>query len=233
MSHTTTPCRVAIAGSGAGSNARALIAYSKNYAHSDYTVDVVITTTETAGIVGVAEEHRIPYRVLTSRVSEEMANQFCAILDEFTIDVLALAGFLRLLPTSVIQHIRGNVLNIHPSLLPRHGGKGMYGRRVHEAVIDSGDQETGATVHLVTENYDEGQIVDSERFVIPPGIGAADLESLVRHAEHRLYPRALQNYCQQRKSRQGADSDRFLRPGLTTICLPLAVTFSGAYCCYA
>lgn len=233
MSHTTTPCRVAIAGSGAGSNARALIEHSKRDAHSNYTVDVVITTTDTAGIIGVAEENDIPWRVITSRNSEEMANQFCAILTEFTIDVLTLAGFLRLLPTSVIEHLHGNVLNIHPSLLPRHGGKGMYGRRVHEAVLESGDLESGATVHLVTANYDEGQIVDSERFAIGAGIGADELESLVRQAEHRLYPRALQMFCKQCKTRPEADMEGFLRPGFITLCIPLAVTFLEAYCCYA
>jgi len=233
MTHTTTPCRVAIAGSGAGSNARALIEHSKQNAHPDYTVDVVITTADTAGIVGVADEYQIPCRVITSRDSEEMANQFLAILNEFSIEILALAGFLRLLPVSVIEHLGGNILNIHPSLLPRHGGKGMYGRRVHEAVITSGDRETGATVHLVTVNYDEGQIVDSERFAIPAGIDAEELENLVRATEHVLYPRALQNYCRQRKMRHDADSEGILRSGLTTICLPLAVTFSEAYCCYA
>lgn len=233
MTHTTTPCRVAIAGSGAGSNARALIEHSKNYTDANYTVDVVITTTGTAGIIGVAQEHRIPYRLVTSRNSEEMANQFRAILEEFGIEILALAGFLRLLPPAVIAHLSGNVINIHPSLLPRHGGKGMYGRHVHEAVILSGDLESGATVHRVTENYDEGQIVDSERFVIPAGITVEELEQRVRQAEHRLYPRALQHFCYRHRMRQNAGKAGNIRSGLATFYLPLAVTFLGAYCCYA
>lgn len=105
--------------------------------------------------------------------------------------LVCLAGFTRLLPTPVLDAFPGRVLNIHPSLLPRHGGAGMYGRRVHEAVLAAGDRESGCTVHHVTEHYDEGQVVLQARCPVLPDDTPESLAARVLELEHESYPRAV------------------------------------------
>jgi folate-dependent phosphoribosylglycinamide formyltransferase PurN len=100
-------------------------------------------------------------------------------------------GFLQLLP--IPDDFRGRVMNIHPALLPAYGGKGMYGRRVHEAVLASGAAESGATVHFVDDEYDHGAIIAQERVPVVPGDTTDSLATRVLAAEHRLYPRTLHN----------------------------------------
>ena len=107
------------------------------------------------------------------------------------LDLLCLAGYMRLVPPDVLAHLPRRVLNIHPALLPKFGGKGMYGRHVHEAVLAAGETESGATVHYVTERYDEGDIVDQEKCPVLPGDTAESLAERVLACEHRLYPRAV------------------------------------------
>ena len=120
---------------------------------------------------------------------EEYGRRLRDALGEAT--VVCLAGFTRLLPPEVLAAFPGRVLNIHPSLLPRHGGPGMYGRRVHEAVIASGDPESGCTVHLVTERYDEGQVVLQARCPVLPGDSPETLASRVLELEHQVYPESV------------------------------------------
>ena len=105
--------------------------------------------------------------------------------------IVCLAGFTRLLPPEVLRAFPGRVLNIHPSLLPRHGGPGMYGLRVHEAVLDSGDAESGCTVHRVGERYDEGEILLQARCAVLPGDTPETLAARVLALEHRTYPKAV------------------------------------------
>jgi phosphoribosylglycinamide formyltransferase-1 len=103
-----------------------------------------------------------------------------------------LAGYLRLLPVEVLRKFPGRVLNIHPALLPKFGGKGMYGRHVHEAVIASGDSESGASVHLVDERYDEGQVLVQRRCSVLPDDTPQSLAARVLKEEHLAYVEALQ-----------------------------------------
>ena len=105
--------------------------------------------------------------------------------------VVCLAGFTRLLPAEVLRAFPGRVLNVHPSLLPRHGGPGMYGLRVHEAVLAAGDRESGCTVHLVTEQYDEGRVVLQARCPVLAGDTPEALAARVLELEHRVYPEAV------------------------------------------
>lgn len=105
--------------------------------------------------------------------------------------VVCLAGFTRLLPSDVLDAFPGRVLNVHPSLLPRHGGPGMYGMRVHEAVLACGDRESGCTVHRVTERYDEGEIVLQGRCPVLPEDTPESLAARVLEVEHRIYPQAV------------------------------------------
>lgn len=106
-------------------------------------------------------------------------------------DLLVLAGFLKLVPGEVVEAYRGRLINIHPALLPKHGGPGMYGRRVHQAVLEAGDTESGATVHLADEAYDRGDILGRGRVPVLPGDTAASLAARVLAVEHRLLPAAV------------------------------------------
>jgi folate-dependent phosphoribosylglycinamide formyltransferase PurN len=113
------------------------------------------------------------------------------VLGEAGANLICLAGYLRLLPTEVLEAFPGRVLNIHPALLPRHGGKGMYGMRVHEAVLASGDKETGASVHFVTERYDEGGVILQRRCNVEPGDTPETLAARVLREEHLAYVEAI------------------------------------------
>jgi folate-dependent phosphoribosylglycinamide formyltransferase PurN len=116
-------------------------------------------------------------------------------LEEFNIQVILLAGYLRLIPNVIVQAFPGRILNIHPALLPAFGGKGMWGRHVHEAVLRSGTRITGPTVHFVSAAYDEGAILAQWPVPVLEGDTAATLAARVLEAEHRLYPRAAEHLC--------------------------------------
>lgn len=121
----------------------------------------------------------------------EYAARILALAREDGWDVVCLAGFLRKIPPEVIAELPGRILNIHPALLPKFGGRGMYGRRVHEAVLAAGESESGCTVHLVGEEYDDGPIVVQLACPVEPGDTPESLATRVSELEHRAYPLAL------------------------------------------
>jgi phosphoribosylglycinamide formyltransferase-1 len=108
------------------------------------------------------------------------------------VNLVALAGYMRKLGPRTLAHFRGRVLNIHPALLPKFGGTGMYGKRIHEAVLAAGERETGVTIHLVTEEYDQGPILAQRRVPVMPDDTADSLAARVLEVEHQLYPETLQ-----------------------------------------
>jgi folate-dependent phosphoribosylglycinamide formyltransferase PurN len=118
-------------------------------------------------------------------------DEWLRLLWRFQIDLVVLAGYVKLVPAPVIASYRGRIINIHPALLPAFGGKGMYGRRVHQAVLASGAQESGATVHLVDEVYDRGAVLAQARVPVLPGDTADTLAARVLEVEHRLLPAAV------------------------------------------
>jgi len=132
-----------------------------------------------------ARERGIPAQVL-ERWND--AADWLERLREHRVDLVVLAGYLKLVPAGVISEFRDRILNIHPALLPDFGGPGMYGHRVHEAVLQSGQQVSGATVHLVDEEYDRGQILGQARVPVLPGDTPDRLAARVLAAEHRLLP---------------------------------------------
>lgn len=192
----TTPARIAIFGSGTGSNARALVTWSRTASNAaPYTVALIVSTSPTAGIVAMAAEYNLPTLVLEKTMpAEEQTRRILAAFQRHQIDLVALAGYLRRIEHDVINAVHGHVLNIHPSLLPKYGGRGMYGAAVHRAVLESGDAESGATVHMVNARYDEGQILAQERVAVQGTDTIEDLAKRVLDVEHRLYPVALASY---------------------------------------
>lgn len=142
-----------------------------------------------AGKMGVPAVHLSTY---THPGPGALDGAILAILQAYGVEVVCLAGYMKRLGPLTLVAYRGRVLNIHPSLLPRFGGQGFYGEVVHRAVLAAGDRETGATVHLVDEEYDHGQVLDQVRVPVEPGDSVETLAARVLQQEHRLYVRTLQ-----------------------------------------
>jgi formyltetrahydrofolate-dependent phosphoribosylglycinamide formyltransferase len=177
---------VAVAASGRGSNLEALLGALGPEAPA--RVVLVLSDRSDAAALARAAERGIPS--VTIRDPSSSA-EWLRALEGHAVDLLVLAGYLRLVPSDVIARFRGRIINIHPALLPAFGGKGMYGRRVHEAVLASGARETGATVHLVDEVYDRGPILGQAKVPVLPGDDAERLAARVLEVEHRLLPAAV------------------------------------------
>lgn len=178
--------RVAVAASGRGSNLEALL--RRLDGNTAVQVVVVLSNKRDAGAICTAQAAGIGTAVLGDPSDP---GAWLAALQAHEADLLVLAGYLKLVPPAVIEAWRGRILNIHPALLPAHGGPGMYGRRVHEAVLAAGDRESGATVHLVTEEYDRGPVLAQARLAVNPGETAESLAARVLELEHQLLPDAV------------------------------------------
>jgi phosphoribosylglycinamide formyltransferase-1 len=174
--------RIAVAISGRGSNLEALLNALGRGAPAE--VALVLSDRSAPGLE-LARARQIPAVVLTESAEGE---EWLALLSQHRIELLVLAGYLKLVPSSVIARYRERIINIHPALLPDFGGKGMYGRRVHQAVLDSGARESGATVHLVDEAYDHGETLAQARVPVLPGDTPERLAERVLQQEHRLLP---------------------------------------------
>jgi phosphoribosylglycinamide formyltransferase 1 len=180
------PMHVAVAVSGRGSNLEALLRVLGP--DTPVRVVVVLSSRPDAPALERAAARRIPSVVLQDPAESA---EWLEALERHAVDLVVLAGYVKLVPSEVIARYRGRIINVHPALLPSFGGKGMYGRRVHEAVLASGARESGATVHLVDEVYDRGAILGQARVPVLPGDDPDRLAARVLEAEHRLLPAAV------------------------------------------
>lgn len=183
--------RIAVLASGGGSNLQAILDYFD--ALGDRRAgDVVLVASnrDDAGALTRAERREIPTAVLA------VAGRDPAALDELLttneIDLVVLAGYIRLVPPEIVAKYEGRLVNIHPALLPAFGGPGMYGKRVHHAVIESGARVSGATVHFVNDVYDRGRIIAQWPVPVFASDDAGTLADRVLRVEHLLYPRVVQ-----------------------------------------
>jgi phosphoribosylglycinamide formyltransferase 1 len=186
--------RVAAFASGRGSNLASILSRIDDGSLRDVDVRVVISNRSDAGALELARTRDIRALHMSTATHPDpaaFAAALLSVLEEERVDLLLLAGYLKRLPPSVVQRFAGRILNIHPALLPRHGGQGMYGIRVHEEVLRSGDRETGVTVHLVDEEYDHGPILRQARVPVLPGDTPHVLAERVLAAEHDLYWRVV------------------------------------------
>jgi phosphoribosylglycinamide formyltransferase 1 len=179
---------LAIFASGAGSNARKIIEYFKH--SDDIRVALLVSNKKDAGALDIAREHGIP-TALINRASFYESDQLLEVLNRHSVDFIVLAGFLLLVPPYLVAAFEGRMLNIHPALLPRHGGKGMYGIHVHEAVKAAGDAETGISIHIVNTKYDDGDILFQARCPVEPSDTPQDIARKVLVLEHRWYPEVI------------------------------------------
>jgi phosphoribosylglycinamide formyltransferase 1 len=183
---------IAVFGSGRGSNFVAILNAIAEGTLPGVRIACVVSNNSAAGILDVARSRSLPALHLSARQfpSEELfVDRCCALLEEYGTNLVLLAGYMKLLPLRVLRRYR--TLNIHPALLPRFGGRGMYGIHVHEAVIAAGERESGATVHLVDEQYDHGRILLQKRVPVMPDDTPESLAARVLTIEHEIYPEAL------------------------------------------
>jgi phosphoribosylglycinamide formyltransferase 1 len=178
--------RIAVAISGRGSNLESLIKALEPGAAAE--VVLVISDRVDAGGLSLARARGISAEVLAD---PGYAEGWLELLERHAVELIVLAGYLKLVPAAVIGAYRGRIINIHPALLPDFGGKGMYGKRVHRAVLASGARETGVTIHLVDEVYDRGAVLAQARVPVLPGDTPELLAARVLEVEHRLLPAAV------------------------------------------
>jgi phosphoribosylglycinamide formyltransferase-1 len=182
--------RVAVLASGGGSNLQALLDAFNTVPDAPARIALVISDRAEAGALTRAAAAGVPAYVVpvAARPEADVAAETLALLEEHAVGLVALAGYLRLVPAAVIRAYEGRIVNIHPALLPAFGGQGMYGARVHAAVLASGARVTGPTVHYVTEAYDQGRIIAQWPVPVLPDDTSATLAARVLMVEHRLYP---------------------------------------------
>lgn len=174
--------RVAVFASGRGSNLQALL----DALHTRRDAEIVLAVSDRAD--AVALERARAHAVQTAVVAPEDATGMLDLLEAAGVDWIVLAGYLKRVPVEIVRRYRNRILNIHPALLPAHGGKGMYGERVHAAVLRAGEKVSGASVHLVDEEFDRGPVVAQEMIAVVPGDTPATLAARVLEVEHRLLP---------------------------------------------
>ena len=181
--------RVAVLASGGGTNLQAILDYlDAQHGAPAMAVALVASDRAAAGALERARRHGVPAMALDAG---QRGDGMAAILESHAIDYIALAGYLRVVPVAVTRQWRGRIVNVHPSLLPSFGGAGMYGIRVHQAVIAAGVRVTGVTVHFVDEEYDRGPIIAQSPVPVLPGDTPETLAQRVLSVEHTLYPIAL------------------------------------------
>jgi formyltetrahydrofolate-dependent phosphoribosylglycinamide formyltransferase len=187
--------RLAVFASGGGSNLQSLLDHFNARSSPVARVALVVSERSAAGALERARRAAVATRVIAvtrERSAEEIAAETLAALADAGIDIVALAGYLKLVPEAVVQRYRGRIVNIHPALLPSFGGKGMYGSRVHEAVLRAGCLVSGVTVHHVDERYDEGKPIAQWPVPVLRGDSAESLAARVLRVEHVIYPLALE-----------------------------------------
>jgi phosphoribosylglycinamide formyltransferase-1 len=192
--------RCAVFASGGGTNFQAILD-AIDRGDLSATVPVCVSDTPSAGALDRAARHGVPTSVVDPdafSTADAFGEALLDTLDAHDATFVALAGYMRKIPPNVVDAYRGRMTNIHPALLPAFGGQGMYGMRVHEAVVEYGAHWSGATVHLVDEEYDHGPIVLQEPVPVDPDDTPDTLAERVLAVEHRLYPEALRLFAQDR-----------------------------------
>ncbi len=184
--------------SGGGSNLQSLINAAQN---PDYPAEIscVISNKEHVRGLSRAQEAGIPAHVIShkGKLKNAFEQEIDKVLRDHHIDMICLAGFMRILSADFIAKWQGKILNIHPSLLPKFGGEGMYGQHVHKAVIDAGEYESGATVHVVTSGVDEGPIILQGSVLVEKDDTPETLAARVLKKEHEIYPQAVKAFIGQ------------------------------------
>jgi phosphoribosylglycinamide formyltransferase-1 len=180
---------ISIFASGAGSNAQKIIDYFRN--HQSIKLSLIVCNNPEAGVLKIAVKEDIP-SIIIEKEKFFLGNHYIDELKQNKIGFIVLAGFLWKLPAGLIQAFPNRIINIHPALLPNHGGKGMYGDKVHAAVIAAGEKESGITIHYVDELYDNGDIIFQAKCDVLPGDTPGTLAQRIHSLEHQYYPKCIE-----------------------------------------
>jgi phosphoribosylglycinamide formyltransferase-1 len=181
--------KLAIFASGAGSNAARIIDHFRH--HRDIKVSLIVCNKPGAGVLDIAEREGVPV-LLIEKERFFRGDGYVGELEKSKIDLVVLAGFLWKIPVTLIRAYAGRIVNIHPALLPKFGGKGMYGHFVHEAVLAASEKETGITIHFVDEHYDHGAPIFQARVVVEAGDTPETLAKKVHLLEYEHFPRIIE-----------------------------------------
>jgi phosphoribosylglycinamide formyltransferase 1 len=200
---------IAVFGSGRGSNFLAILRAIDEGRITGARIVLVVSNNSTSGILDVARTHSLPAVHLSQKQyasEDQFADALIEKLCASETDLIALAGYMKRIPARVITAFHGKILNIHPALLPKYGGQGMFGIHVHEAVLASGDAESGATVHLVDEEYDHGRILLQKKVPVFQTDLPETLAARVLEVEHEIYPLAVKLFVAQSINTAGVRS---------------------------
>jgi formyltetrahydrofolate-dependent phosphoribosylglycinamide formyltransferase len=187
--HSPFTTRVAIFASGAGSNAQKIIDHFRQSGH--IKISLIVCNKPGAGVLNIATRENIP-AILIDKEKFFRGNGYTDELKKHQIDFIILAGFLWKIPTTLIKAYAGKIVNIHPALLPKYGGKGMYGNHVHEAVIHAKEKESGITIHYVDEHYDHGDEIFQAKCAVLENDTAESLATRIHSLEHEHYPKVIE-----------------------------------------
>lgn len=182
--------KLVVLASGSGTNFQAILDAIQTGSISA-NVSGLITNNPEAGAIQRAHSHDIPVKIISTADREAYENQLLKTLLSWNPDLIVLAGFLKKIPESVVDAFDQKIINIHPALLPKFGGKGFYGARVHQAVIKAGEKESGCTVHYVNQHYDDGDIIEQVTVPVSSDDDAESLAKKVLQEEHKLLPRII------------------------------------------
>lgn len=181
---------MAIFASGSGTNAERIISYFQK--HEFFKVTIVLSNKSDAYVLERAGRLEVETHVF-SRESFYNSSEIPDLLAELNIDLVVLAGFLWLIPSNLIRSFPDRIINIHPALLPKYGGKGMYGKHVHEAVIGNGEKESGISIHFVNEVYDEGKIIFQGKCEVKSGDSPETLAQRIHELEYEHFPKVIED----------------------------------------
>jgi phosphoribosylglycinamide formyltransferase-1 len=182
--------RIAIFASGSGTNAQKLMEHFADNAEGE--IALVLTNNPDAYVLQRADNYEIPSHIFT-REEFYKTDEVIRLLKKLDIDFIVLAGFLWLIPKNLLIEFPNRIINIHPALLPKYGGKGMYGDFVHQAVLAAGEIEGGITIHFVSENYDEGEYIYQGRYKIEKGDNLEMIKFKGQQLEHQHFPRVVES----------------------------------------
>jgi phosphoribosylglycinamide formyltransferase-1 len=189
--------RIAIFASGSGSNAQKIMEHFKR--HTEAEVVLILTNNPSAYVLQRADNFEIPSHIFTRHEFYE-TDDVIRILKTLQVDLIVLAGFLWLVPPDLLQAFPNKIINLHPALLPKYGGKGMYGDHVHKAILAANEEESGITIHFASEQFDEGEIIHQSKFKIEPGDNLEMVKFKGQQLEHQYFPKVIENLLKKMKS---------------------------------
>lgn len=188
--------KIIIFASGAGTNAQKIIDYFKQ--NKDVKIILIVSNNSKAGVIDIAAKENIPVLMIEKNLFIETG--YLQQIKKYKPDLIVLAGFLWKIPDILINNFHQKIINIHPALLPAHGGKGMYGNKVHAAVIDAKEKESGITIHFVDEKYDHGNIIFQAICLVDDNDTAESLATKIHQLEHEYYPKTIDKILKEKNS---------------------------------